>query len=208
MPLTNRVDPFGRIFATSARGMFMGSRGCIHDENKQLRGQAWSRKFWIICQLEFGDRKRELMAPGQYTELFFLDEATALSAGHRPCAECQRGRYREFMTAYAAAHPEAGPKPRAPVLDAALHAERISAGGGRPTWRERLEDLPDGAMVEVDGNAWLIWKGNRLRWSPQGYDAGAPIDEDRVGQVLTPLSTIGVLRQGYLPVLHPTSAAF
>lgn len=112
------------------------------------------------------------------------------------------------MTAYAAAYPELGPKPTAPVVDAALHVERISADGGQASWRDRLGSLPDGTMVAVDDAAWLVWRRRLLKWSPEGYVAGAAIESDQLAVVLTPPSTVGALRQGYVPVLHPSADAF
>jgi len=152
MPRQNRVDPFGNLIADPARGTLFGNRGVLHAADGTIvRHHALRR--WIYCRLEFKGRKRQLLQPGRYTELFFLDEATALAAGHRPCAECMRGRFNEFRAAWSA-----GPV-AATDLDAALHAERLTTDGKQATWRSPLGDLPDGAMVAIDGTPHLIRAG-------------------------------------------------
>ena len=162
MPRQNRVDPFGNLIADPARGTLFGNRGVLHaDDGSIVRRHALRR--WIYCRLEFKGRKRELLQPGRYTELFFLDEATALAAGHRPCAECMRGRFNEFRAAWSA-NPTA-----ATELDAALHAERLTPDGAQATWRSPLGDLPDGAMVALDRTPHLVRAGALRPWSFSGY---------------------------------------
>jgi hypothetical protein len=187
-PRQNRVTPFGEIIATPERGMFMGNRGCLHNDHGQIvRRQTTDR--WIICVTAFKGRKRQLMRPGHYTELFFFDEATALAAGHRPCAECQRDRYRKFLDL--AGHT------RADELDHALAADRTAM------WPQISGDLPDGSMVTDGPNALLKWQGGWHLWSPSGYQpVPAPTPSSTV---LTPALTLSVLRRGYRPVVALSS---
>jgi len=204
-PRTNRVDPFGRIFATPAKGGFMGNRGCLHDAQGRMGPRAWKHRHWIICALAFNGRRRTLMTPGEYTELFFLDEPTALAAGHRPCWECRRLDAKAFAAAFAAAHPELGSKPAAHTMDVLLHRQRLDSRGGQRTWLERLGALPDGAMVALDGEPWLIWRGGRLRWSPGGYDDRRLLEPARVVDVLTPQAAVLAIQAGYRPAAHSSA---
>jgi len=194
MPRQNRVTPRGELIAVDAHGTFMGNRGCLHDAAGRIR-RAWQLKRWIICELQFKGRHRPVMQPGCYTELFFLDEATALAAGHRPCAECRRGAYEAFRAAFAG---EGLAPPRAPEMDALLHAERIAADGGKRTYRAALASLPDGAMVDLDGAPHLLWRAQLWPWRFEGY---GPPRARRQGEVvvLTPRSTVRALRRGYVP---------
>ncbi len=145
MPRRNRVTPFGEIVAAPERGTMMGNRGILHDSTGVIL-RPWQVKRWLICVLEFKGRHRTVMAPNRYTELFFLDEATALSAGHRPCFECRRGRFLAFRDAWTAGnHPSAeSGSIRAAVMDERLHADRIGPGRTRRTFRANIDDLPDG----------------------------------------------------------------
>ena len=203
-PLQNRVTPFGEIVATPERGTFTGNRGCIHrrDRKELTGGQRWTTTRWITCLLEFQGRRRELMSPGLWTELFFLDEPTALAAGHRPCAFCRRADYNRFMAAWAAGNPEllGTGRLRAETVDAVLHRERVGPGKRKVTFEARTGGLPDGTMVARDGElnaAWLIRAGQLLRWSPGGYsDTIAANFEEHVA-VLTPRSTVNALTAGY-----------
>ncbi len=192
MPRQNRVDPFGNLIAYPTRGTLFGNRGVLHaDDGTIVRRHALRR--WIYCRLEFKGRRRQLLQPGRYTELFFLDEATALAAGHRPCAECMRGRFNEFRAAWSA-DPVA-----AAEVDAALHAERLNSDGAQATWRSTLGDLPDGAMLSIDGAPHLV-AGAALRpWSFSGYGAASPLDPGREVEVLTPRSTIRAIVAGFRP---------
>ncbi|TIN24199.1 hypothetical protein [Mesorhizobium sp.] len=228
MPLQNRVDPFGVIHAVPERGLFMGNRGIIHDpETKTLLKKRWALQAWIICVCGFRDVRREPMGRNRqsddqsvgkagWTELFFLDEVTALSAGHRPCFFCRRKRARDFVRRFGMAFGIAAP--RAPQVDKRLHRERPASGGQAPVVSvEELAGLPDGAMVADDGNAYAMRGGKALRWSFAGYGdrvGGDPVDGDPVGfggfadrpiRLLTPATTVAVLRQGYLPVWHPSA---
>lgn len=201
MPLQNRVDPFGTIFATECRGDLMGNRGRLHDEHKAIV-RAWGGKAWITCALAFNGRKRLLMSPDSYTELFFLDEATALAAGHRPCAECRRADYNRFKTAFAQAQAAQGVAIRsASDIDGVLHRDRTRAG--RQT--ERAAALPDGVMAVLDDQAWLK-VGEALRlWTPAGYTLSRPLPAFEL-EILTPAATVAALQAGYVAHLHRSAA--
>ena len=202
MPLQNRVTPFGELIATPARGTLMGNRGCLHDAERRIR-RPFQVKRWIICVLEFKGRHRRVMTPGQYTELFFLDEATALAAGHRPCAECQRARYDLFRTRWVG---RGRALPGADEMDAVLHAERIGDQRAKRTYTERLSRLPSGAMVaDPDGKAYLVQETALLHWTPAGYGARLhPSAETRL-RVLTPRSIVRALARGYPVEIHATA---
>ena len=192
-PLQNRVDPFGELHAVAERGGLMGNRGGrIHLDDRTLSGPRWTSRRWIACVCAFKDRRREVWGEG-YTELFFLDEPTALAAGHRPCFECRRAAAKAFLAAFPSA-------PRgADAMDEALHRERLD-GRRKRLWRTRLGDLPDGAMIARDGRAYVL-RGESLRpWSFAGYGAPAPIEPDAVADVLTPPSTVAALANGYRPL--------
>lgn len=181
----------------------MGNRGCLHDRDGRIRRPYVGRR-WIICLLQFKGRRRRVMAPGRYTELFFLDEATALAAGHRPCAECQRPRYREFRRHWLAGQGRPGGSLSVEELDDALHADRLGADRRRHTYVEPWTRLPDGVMVAADDQAYLVHRGGLRPWTPAGY--GGP----RQGlpaalRVLTPRSVVAAVRQGYPVQLHPSA---
>jgi len=202
MPLQNRVTPFGELIATPARGTLMGNRGCLHDAQQRIR-RAFAVKRWIICVLEFKGRHRQVMAPGQYTELFFLDEATALAAGHRPCAECQRARYDLFRAHWAG---RGRTLPGADDMDDALHAERIDGSRAKRTYTERPSRLPAGTMVaDRDGQAYLVQGATLLRWTPAGYAASPTPPPEARWRVLTPRSTVRALARGYPAAVHPSA---
>ena len=202
-PLQNRVTPFGEIVATPERGTFTGNRGCIHRrDRKELTGQRWTTTRWITCLLEYQGRRRELMSPGRWTELFFLDEFTALAAGHRPCAFCRRADYNRFMAAWAAGNPElAGTgRLRAETVDAVLHRERVGPGKRKVTFEARTGNLPDGTMVVRRSDptaAWLLRGGQLHRWSPGGYVETLTAGSGDHVNVLTPRSTVNALAAGY-----------
>jgi hypothetical protein len=204
VPRQNRVTPFGELIAIPARGTLMGNRGCLHDASGRIRRQYVGRR-WIYCLLEFKGRRRQVMAPGRYTELFFLDEATALAAGHRPCAECQRDRYLEFRRCWMAGRrPVASVAPSVDELDLALHAERLDPSRRR-AYVERRGQLPDGVMVADDNDrVYLVHEGRLLAWAPDGYEppprgmAAAPL------RVLTPRSVVAAIWHGYPVKLHPS----
>jgi len=196
----NRVDPYGRLHAVSARGAWMGNRGVLHDANRRIVAEHRLRR-WITCVLTFKDRRREVFTPNRYTELFFLDEATSLAAGHRPCAECRRSRYDEFRDAWASA---AGRSARssAEEIDEALHAERLDRRGAKRTYGARVASLPDGVLVEHQGRPCLLSRGALLSWSFEGYGAAIRISNDARVEVLTPKSIVRAIRSGFTPQVH------
>jgi hypothetical protein len=203
MDRTNRVTPAGDLIAGPERGLFWGNRGCLVNDRGEL--SRWSNgRLWIICLLSFKDRRRVQWQPRRLTELYFLDEATGLAAGHRPCGECRSAAYRQFKAAFAAAYPHDQPGVRG--IDARLHADRLAAPRVRRTFCDDSGSLPTGVMVDVDGAAWLV-HGRQLRaWSPGGYGATRDYPAGTAVRVLTPRATVAVLAGGYLPVLHPSAA--
>ena len=203
MPLQNRVTPTGEIIATPHRGMFTGNRGIIHDPaTKTLLRKRWSTPAWLTCTCEFRGRRRDVMATRSWTELFFLDEATALAAGHRPCFYCRRDDANRFRAAWEKGNGVTGL--RVPEIDAVLHRERLDHG------RKRLhplpaDALPDGTMVEAGDQSFLIAQGRALPWSPAGYGEARAVPADAM--LLTPPSTVRALQAGYEIVLHPSVEA-
>ncbi|HEX6000779.1 MAG TPA: hypothetical protein VFZ16_15505 [Hyphomicrobiaceae bacterium] len=214
MPLQNRVTPEGEIIATPHRGLMMGNRGgAIHRPDRTLGARRWTSRQWICCVLQFKGRQRRVMAPGTYTELFFLDEATALAAGHRPCFECRRAdalRFAELWgQAHGSRHDGLQVRARAPVMDAILHAERVDKTGRKRTYQARLADLPTGTFIhDAAKQAYMVGEAGLLAWQPSGYSALVPAST--LGQdveVLTPPSIVAVLSAGYRPMLHASAAA-
>lgn len=206
MPLQNRVTPFGEIVADPARGLFTGNRGCLCDEAGILARRRWRLKAWITCQLSYKGWWRPVMQPGVWTELFFLDEATALAVGHRPCALCRRADYNLYRQAWAKAQGLAG-APKATEMDAQLHRERTDRNRRKITFEARLSALPDGTLVCPPGaerKAMLLHQGRMLDWTPAGY-AGVQARSDALVDVLTPRSNVAVLEAGYKPLIHPSS---
>lgn len=188
----NRVTPFGTIEDLPGRGALMGNRGCLHKGSERRIARRWASKAWITCVLEFKGWRAPMWEPGRWTPLFFLDEVTALAAGHRPCALCRRDDHRRFRDAW-------GPA-RLPNIDATLHAERT---GDRPVVTG--DDVVDGAMVAVDDRAWLVLGGALRPWSMEGYGAAAPMPATVT--LLTPPSLVAVLRRGYAPAMHASARA-
>jgi hypothetical protein len=200
--LQNRVLPSGEIVAIPERGTMMGNRGgAIHRTDRTLGAARWRSKAWICCLLSFKDRRREVMTPGRYTELFFLDEAVALAAGHRPCAECRRDGFRRFASCWEAAG--LGPS-RAGAMDALLHAARLSRRADGSTHDERADLLPDGTMIALPAGPALILGNAALPFRPSGYGPPVPRPRGTVA-VLVPEPVVAVLAEGYLPVLHPSA---
>ena len=194
MTLQNRVTPLGELIAVPERGLVYGNRGCLHDSERRIR-RSFQVKRWIACRLEFRGRYRaDPMPPGRYTGLFFLDEATAFAAGHRPCAECRREDYNRFMSLVG--------ETRADAIDERLHSERLG-----PYREGRVDELPDGAFVLMEDKAWLVLGSELLQWMPGGYAER----RERPGgsaTIVTPPSSIEVLRAGWhgaVPFLHPST---
>ena len=204
-PLQNRVTPSGEIVRNSARGLFMGNRGCLHDAARNLGAARWRSRLWIICKTDFKGRKRQVMAPGRYTELFFLDEAVALAAGHRPCAECRREDYRRFVACWADGNNVPGPW--ANEMDRILHEARVDPQTrAQKAFRANIDSLPDGVFVRL-GNIPHLLLGT-FAYPFESYAYGPPIpclQGDEV-DVMTPRPTVNTLKAGYRPVLHPSVA--
>ena len=200
MPLQNRVTPYGELVALPGRGLMMGNRGILHDDARRIV-RTWQVRRWIACVLEFGGRKRSVMQPHRYTELFFLDEAAAMSAGHRPCAECRRADYRLFRALWQSRY---GQPSNADAMDATLHADRM-AGKGKRTYREDLANLPDGTYVVLEERPWLVWGSALFAWSDSGYVACRRRPAVAEVDVLTPRAMVGVLAAGYRPSIHPSA---
>jgi hypothetical protein len=206
MPYQNRVTPFSEIVVSSARGTLMGNRGCLHDGARRLTKRQWTTTTWVTCVLSFNGRPaREIMKPGVYTELFFLDEATALAAGHRPCAECRHAAYRAFKACWAAGAGVPVQGLSAAKMDRVLHADRRDGKRRQHTWRAPPGTLPVGTMVAIGGAAWLVAGEELLGWTLDGYRGRRPAHAEAEVDVLTPRSTVAALRAGYLPGLHGTA---
>ena len=201
MALQNRVDPFGELIATPARGMFYGNRGGrFHRDDRTLGKRRWASRQWICCVLQFKGRHHPVWRD-RYTALFFLDEVTALAAGHRPCFECRRADARLFAEKWAAGN--RGGIPRAPEMDWVLQRQRLD-GREKRTHEMRIDDLPDGAFIALDGTAFALRGSSLLRWSESGY--AEKIARPRgMAEVLTPPSIVAVLSAGYQPHWHPSA---
>jgi hypothetical protein len=202
-PLQNRVTPQGDIVPTPHRGLFTGNRGIIHDPaTKTLLRRRWASKAWLTCVCEFRGRRREVMGGRSWTELFFLDEATALAAGHRPCFFCRRDDANRFRAAWQAGNGVT--RVLARDIDAVLHRERLSGGKKRlHALPIPLQQLPDGAMVQEGTESYLMLQGRALLWSPAGYCRVQNAIE--AAMLLTPPSTLRALGSGYRPQLHPSA---
>jgi hypothetical protein len=206
MSLPNRVTPLGEPIAVPERGLVYGNRGCMHaDDGRVLR--AFGVRRWIACRLAFrGWQRGPLLQPGRFTELFFLDEATAFAAGHRPCRMCRYEDYEAFVAAWQTTHP--GAPTNADAIDSVLHAERWDVKARRQRHHvEPFEELPDGAFVLLEGAAWLAIGDGLRRWTPAGYTDVFPRP---VGDatVITPASSVAVLRterEPLVPFLHPSA---
>jgi hypothetical protein len=199
-PLQNRVTPFGEIVALPGRGLMMGNRGILHDERRRIVRSSALRR-WLTCVTEFRGRYRTVMTPRRYTELFFLDEATAFSAGHRPCAECRNAAYKRFRALWEATN---GEPASADAIDLQLHAERRN-GRAQRTHRADVSTLPDGTYVALDGQAWLVHGDALWAWSDTGYHHRRARPARGSIELLTPPSIVAIFRAGYAPALHPSA---
>jgi hypothetical protein len=202
MPLQNRVTPTGEIVAIPERGMFTGNRGIIHDPaTKTLLRKRWSCPAWLTCVTEFRGRRRKVMGGRSWTELFFLDEATAFAAGHRPCFYCRRDDANRFRSCWEAGNGMSDV--HAPDMDAVLHRERLASGKKLHPLPMKIEKLPDGTMVQDGDDSFLIARGRALRWSFAGYEeVDRKLDH---AMLLTPPSTVRSFAAGYRPALHPSA---
>lgn len=204
MPLQNRVDPFGELIATPARGTMFGNRGGrFHRDDRTLGGRRWASRQWICCVLRFKGRRRNVWRDG-YTELFFLDEVTALAAGHRPCFECRRADATAFAQSWAKATRSA--VPHAPAMDAVLQRERLD-GRNKRHCDMIYADLPDGTVVGHNGAAFAMLGDHQLRWSENGYVQKSHRPRG-LARVLTPPSIVAALDAGYAPQWHPSADEF
>ncbi|MBB5394542.1 hypothetical protein [Mucilaginibacter sp. AK015] len=198
--LQNRVDPFGSIIKTPARGAWLGNRGVIHNARQQIV-RPYKLKAWITCALNFKGRHRQIMQPDRWTELFFLDEATAFSAGHRPCAECRYPDNRRFKNYWLKGNPQYGFDMKTPLkqIDDIIHAERIATDKSKITYSNNLHTLPNGTFVSLQGNAYLVNNKQLYLWSPGGYDLPIPCPDAGEVSVLTPRSFVNMFTAGYVP---------
>ncbi|HEY9262018.1 hypothetical protein [Chitinophaga sp.] len=199
--LQNRVDPFGNIIRTSARGTWMGNRGILHDEQQHIL-RPFKLKAWLICVLEFKNRRRTVMSPHRYTELFFRDEATAFAAGHRPCFECRKADYNRFKACWLKGNVAYGFESNVSIqeIDKILHTERIDRQGAKVTFTASIHELPEGCFIVYHDQPYVIYKQTLLLWSPEGYTKKMVLPEkgEQV-QVLTPKSVVNAFREGYVP---------
>ena len=207
MARRNRVTPLSELVADPARGLVYGNRGCLHDDRGQIRRRYAGRR-WIACRLRFrGWHRTPLLQPGRFTELFFLDEATAMAAGHRACALCRRADYDRLVALWRELHPG---QPGADAMDAQLHGERV-ADGTRAQRRHdaALDDLPDATFVLRAGAPWLVRGAELLAWTPAGYGQRVARPAGERAVLITPPSLVEVLRAGWegdVPLLHPSAA--
>ena len=203
MPLQNRVSPFGELFTDAARGTLFGNRGGkFHRDDRTLGKRRWASRQWICCVLDFKGRQRDVWGR-YYTELFFLDEVTALAAGHRPCFECRRAEATAFAAAWAKADGKKK-RPSAPDMDVVLHEQRLD-GHAKRLHRLPAKDLPDGAMISLEGAAFAVKGDELLHWTPIGY--GERRERPRTGKLdmLTPPAMVAALKAGYVPRWHENS---
>jgi len=198
--LQNRVDPFGNIIKTSARGALMGNRGVLHNDKKEIT-RPYKLIAWISCRLEFKGRKRQVMMPDRWTELFFLDEATSFAAGHRPCFECRREDAVSFKLAWLKGNPAYGFNERTAIkeIDKILHKERVGRNREKIMFEEDAEKLPGGTFVVYKNEPYLLKNGLMYLWTPSGYEAAAALPAEACLQVLTPRSVVNAFRAGYVP---------
>jgi hypothetical protein len=208
MPLQNRVTPRSELVADPGRGLVYGNRGCLHDVQGRIRRRYAGRR-WIACRLQFrGWLRRPLLQPGRFTELFFLDEATAMAAGHRACALCRREDYDRLLAIWSGLHPG---QTGADAVDLQLHTERVDPSTrAQRVHAARMDALPDGAFVLADGEPYLVLGETLRRWTPGGYLAPVPRPVREQAALLTPPSLVEVLRAGWnpdVPLLHPSAGA-
>jgi len=203
--LQNRVDPLGQLIKTKARGTWTGNRGVLHNHAQEIL-RPFKLKAWITCRLEFKGKKRPIMAPDRWTELFFLDEATAFAAGHRPCCECRRADFNRFKQAWLKGNPEYNISEKTSIreIDKVIHRERIGRDQSKITFDANPADLPDGSFVLFNQSPFLVLDNKLFQWSPSGYEKGITMPEIDELPVLTPRSVVNAFRAGYLP----TSAEF
>lgn len=208
MPLQNRVTPSGQLEAVSAHGAWLGNRGILHDANRRIVAP-WRHNAWVTCRLDFKGRHRAVFSPNRYSELFFLDEATAFSAGHRPCAECQRERYNEFKALWWSANLGAtGSKPSITEIDKKLHAERTLRlrGSGQSNYSDQFQHVAAGTFIEIEGMPFLFWSKQLYPWSHFGYGRPQPVPPQSTQvRILTPASIVAMFHCGFKPQVHASA---
>lgn len=205
MPKQNRVNPSGEIISSPSRGLFMGNRGVLHDDYGIIQKQ-WKTKAWITCKLSFKERKRQIMSPGHYTELFFLDEATAFAAGHRPCGECRRNDFDSFKSMWIRSNHEllSTDSPLISEIDKIIHIQRINQVNEKVVFEDRFKDIPNGVFVQRNGdqNYYIVLNSYLYLWSPFGYISKKSLSENEKVNVLTPHSMVNTIKAGYDVVVH------
>lgn len=201
MTLQNRVLPTGEIAAIPDRGSLMGNRGILHDDAQTLTKRRWQHPHWVTCRLSFKNRRRALMQPRNYTELFFLDEPTALAAGHRPCGECRRTDFKHFIAQFHAAN---GTETLAQI-DRLMHRDRVTRTRQQMRHTAPLDTLPDRTFILFEDTPHLVWGDRLLRYAPKGYTATL-LRPNATACVLTPACTVAALARGYRPAPHPSAS--
>lgn len=204
--LQNRVDPLGRLIETSARGLWMGNRGVIHNEHQQII-RNFKHKAWITCTLTFKERKRTVMTPGRWTELFFLDEATAFAAGHRPCFECRKQDAKKFKSCWIMGNPAHNFSMATSInqIDEIIHRERIDDQKKKVVHQHMTEDIPEGTFLLIHDDPFVFSKGRLLQWTPFGYADSIAVPEHSALTILTPRSIVNAFRAGYVPQIGRSS---
>jgi len=200
MPLQNRVNPFGELIATPARGTMMGNRGGkFHRDDRTLGRRRWSSRHWICCDIHYKGKQHEAMGR-YYTSVFFLDEVTALAAGHRPCFFCRRKEAQLLLSL-------ADPPLMADEADLILHEQRrASRKADDPASMERrVADLPDGAMIAIDNEPYAVRGRALLRWTFEGYADAVPRKSVARAELITPPLFVTILKNGYRPRWHDSA---
>lgn len=186
----------------------MGNRGILHDDSQNIVS-SWRHPNWVTCAVSFKGIRRKVFSPGNYSELFFLDEATAFSAGHRPCAACRRARFKEFKSQWCAANHPGGELADLSVgdIDKQLHQERAGKDKSKVKFEARVDTLPAGTMFEHAGSAYLVWQGHLCKWTHHGYEAGeVQVAGSTIVNVLTPVSIVRLFAHGFVPEVHGSVA--
>jgi hypothetical protein len=201
--LQNRVDPFGTIITTTARGSYMGNRGVIHNEKREIT-HVFKHKAWITCSLEFKGRKRPVMAPDRWTELFFMDEATAFAAGHRPCFECRKDDATRFKSCWIEGNPTHNFSMKSSIkeIDEIIHRERIDAGKKKVMHQRVSSQIAEGTFVMINDDAYVYRKDRLYRWTAFGYQDAIPVPQASMLTVLTPNSIVNAFCAGYVPQIQ------
>ncbi|HEY6977231.1 MAG TPA: hypothetical protein VH396_13135 [Chitinophagaceae bacterium] len=196
--MQNRVNPYGEIIETKARGLWMGNRGVLHNADQHIV-RPYKLKAWITCLLQFKGRHREIMTPDRYTELFFLDEATSFASGHRPCFECRREDFNKFKALWIKVNPEYNFSIKTPIaaIDKILHFERMNNDGSKKTYKTNIRSLPGGTFISIGNDPYLIADDHIYLWTPGGYINKQPLPQKSEVNVLTPKSIVNVFRAGY-----------